>query len=245
MKFNFGFKSSSHPAVDPTKPDSSVVPTVQSNGDERKSRRADWISECMQRTLDNGFPDGGLAIEGGLFIRNDDEGETQITTIQTTSTDSSVIEIKKPVSKRLQNWLNFFYPLSPPKKDNHGIASISPASSTAGSDVDYYPINHRFSPSPKPAKSILKKSKERDLLTLAEESTGAGYDARRKILFSETTILVETFSKEEYNRTAIDYVARSLTPTIAMLIKKELNEVKQEMEVHERSKHHTQFYQVK
>lgn len=52
----------------------------------------------------------------------------------------------------------------------------------------------------------------------------------------------ETWSRTEYDRAGVEYVAKSLTPEIAMMIKRELNEVKKEMEVHEESQVNTQFY---
>lgn len=58
------------------------------------------------------------------------------------------------------------------------------------------------------------------------------------------TSLHDAHSTDEYNRGACDFAARSLTPQLALLIKKELNEVKAEMEVHEESREHTQFYKI-
>lgn len=54
----------------------------------------------------------------------------------------------------------------------------------------------------------------------------------------------DAHSTDEYNRGACEFAARSLTPQLALLIKRELNEVKAEMDVHEESREHTQFYKV-
>lgn len=66
-----------------------------------------------------------------------------------------------------------------------------------------------------------------------------------KLRFDNEVIVCETFHREEYSRQSVDYVARQLTPSLALAIKRELNSIKQEMEVHEDSRHLTQFYAVK
>lgn len=253
MRFQFGFGRSQSQAVS--------MPSVK---DDRQSRKQQWTQSSQQKPLAEGFPDGASVVEGGLFIRNEEQdgmgscGQAhQNCIIQTPSIitqprpipNSSVpTDIKKPVSKRIQNWLNFFYPLSPPKHlGGHNVPTTSPPSSVAGSDVESEPIMQRFSPPPK--KSILKKKlPSMDLMTgdisMAEPVTSEPEMKRRNLAFQETTILWETYSSDEYNRSAIDYIARGLTPAIATLIKRELNEVKSEMEVHEESRHHTQFYVV-
>lgn len=55
----------------------------------------------------------------------------------------------------------------------------------------------------------------------------------------------ETFSKQEYDRGGVEYVAKRLNPLMATMIKIELNELKSEMPVHEESRKNTQFYKVK
>ena len=64
------------------------------------------------------------------------------------------------------------------------------------------------------------------------------------VTFKDTVEQLCTFSREEYDRGCCDFVARSLTPAIALAIKRELNEVKQEMPVHPDSASHTQLYKV-
>jgi hypothetical protein len=159
---------------------------------------------------------------------------------------------------------------SPPASN----ATVKITTSPNTSDVEIEPIaHHRLTPpsSAAPKKGILKPSKaiqptsfldeelprpienkfeflqqERERAQMFEQIEEHHIITRaRKVAFSEQHSFIEVHSKEDYNRSAIDYVARALTPAIAMMIKKELNEVKTEMEVHDSSKHHTQFYQVK
>lgn len=66
-----------------------------------------------------------------------------------------------------------------------------------------------------------------------------------KLRFDNEVSVCETFHKEDYSRQSLDYVARQLTPSLALSIKKELNALKQEMDVHEDSRHLTQFYLLK
>ena len=53
-----------------------------------------------------------------------------------------------------------------------------------------------------------------------------------------------TYSPDEYDRRVIDFVARQMSPSVAMLIRLELNELKKNMEVHHDSRHHTTFYRL-
>lgn len=83
-----------------------------------------------------------------------------------------------------------------------------------------------------------------------EQKIGARRNAiqvrQRTIRFDMERITVqETFSPYDYERGGVEYIAKSLTPEIAMMIKRELNEVKREMVVHEDSKGNTQFYQLR
>jgi len=223
----------------------------------RSSRRSEWLSDCMQRALGDGFPDGGMIVEGAVFFRN--EERPSVIQLQPVA---EPIEIKRTASRRLSNWLSYFYPAASSSPSPAKKSSVSPAASTTSSDVETDPIVlHRFSPQPKaaPRKGILKRRPvEVDLLMQSMSmaidhgsaigATSVNNEQKqgsRRIVILEKHCILETFGKQEYNRSAIDYIARSLTPTIAMLIKKELNEVKAEMEVHEESRHHTQFYQVR
>lgn len=65
-----------------------------------------------------------------------------------------------------------------------------------------------------------------------------------KIHFSEDIQWLDTWPVSEYNRAACEFAAKALTPALAMAIKKELNEVKAEMDVHEDSRANTQYYRV-
>lgn len=77
-------------------------------------------------------------------------------------------------------------------------------------------------------------------------ATPAGMQAAKtlRIKFAPLPVFYNTYSAEDYDRHGIDYIARQLTPTLAMLIKMELNEVKREMMVHEESRGNTQFYPI-
>lgn len=116
-----------------------------------------------------------------------------------------------------------------------------------------------------PLKSILKKpsksSKSSESLTteaaqavqksaiMTEFEAGKLSSTRPKksikLRFDNEVSVCETFHKEDYCRQSLEYVARQLTPALALSIKKELNALKQEMEVHEDSRHLTQFYLLK
>ena len=67
----------------------------------------------------------------------------------------------------------------------------------------------------------------------------------RRLRFDNEVRVCETFHKEDYSRESVEYVAKQLTPSVAAAIKRELNELKQEMEVHEEARHLTQFYVIK
>jgi len=254
MKFQFGFGRTQ------------TQRAASGGKEERSSRKSEWVQSSMQAAQGEASTGSGDVVEGGLFIRSEDGSDNQQDPASTLScitiTDSSPTlpvtiqtsgDLKKPGSKRIQNWLNFFYPLSPLKSSSI-MPTVSPASSISGSDVETDPILQHFSPPPK--RSILKKRMQADLMS--EEAQRAPSPAssetsmasatptlkKRTLVFAEVTCIVDTWSREDYNRSAIDYVARALTPAIALLIKKELNEVKSEMDVHEESRKHTQFYAV-
>lgn len=65
---------------------------------------------------------------------------------------------------------------------------------------------------------------------------------QRLCRFSPLVQVGEAHSKDDYDRGAIEYIAKSLTPALALAIKQELNEVKSEMPVHQESTIYTQFY---
>lgn len=69
---------------------------------------------------------------------------------------------------------------------------------------------------------------------------------RRRLKFDmERVRYHQTYGRGDYERGGVEYIAKSLTPEVAMMIKRELNEVKREMPIHEESRHYTQFYQLR
>ncbi len=67
-----------------------------------------------------------------------------------------------------------------------------------------------------------------------------------RLRFSPQEVTVsETWSRADYERGGVEYVAKSLTYELAMAIKRELNEVKREMVVHDEARHLTQFYALR
>lgn len=72
----------------------------------------------------------------------------------------------------------------------------------------------------------------------------SGISERRIRWNLEGNVMWPTWPASQYNRRCGDYIARHLTPTMATLIKMELNEVKREMPVHENAKAFTQFYPI-
>ncbi|PJF16444.1 hypothetical protein PSACC_03741 [Paramicrosporidium saccamoebae] len=79
-----------------------------------------------------------------------------------------------------------------------------------------------------------------------EERRRSGFARHRKLRFDlDRTDYGETWNRHDYERGGVEYIAKSLTPDIAMMIKRELNEVKKEMPVHEESKQYTQFYMLR
>jgi hypothetical protein len=143
-------------------------------------------------------------------------------------------------SSRLQNWLSSLYARNnsktSTKDEESGFGSLS------SSSFDQ-----------KPLKSILKNTSvlEVQKSTSIPESEAIKITSNVKpkksikIRFDNEVSVCETFHKEDYCRQSLDYVARQLTPSLALGIKKELNSVKQEMEVHDDSRHLTQFYLIK
>ena len=108
----------------------------------------------------------------------------------------------------------------------------------------------------KPLKGVLKNSSaiasvqksvnitETEIKSMSSSPT-AKSKKTMKLRFDNEVSICETFHKEDYSRQSLDYVARQLTPSLALQIKKELNSVKQEMDVHDDARHLTQFYLIK
>ena len=147
-------------------------------------------------------------------------------------------------SSRLQSWLASLY--------TRGTNNTAPFSSTKDEETG---LNaNEFAR--KPFKGILKRTlttetvqktvtiPETEDITISETSTD-NPKKTMKLRFDNEVCICETFHKEDYSRQSLDYVARQLTPTLALQIKKELNSVKQEMEIHDESRHLTQFYLIK
>lgn len=144
-------------------------------------------------------------------------------------------------SSRLQNWLSSLYTRSYVK----GSTKDEECALESSSSFDQKP----------PSKSILKKTSILEVqksysipVTEAIKMTNSNSGKPKKnikIRFDSEVSVCETFHKEDYCRQSLDYVARQLTPSLALAIKKELNAIKQEMEVHEDAKHLTQFYLIK
>ena len=68
--------------------------------------------------------------------------------------------------------------------------------------------------------------------------------ARRycRLSFNKLVEVCETHGAQEYDRSNIDFIAKSLNPALVLAIKKELNEIKGEMIIHKDSRLNTQFY---
>ena len=80
-----------------------------------------------------------------------------------------------------------------------------------------------------PLKSILKQDSKQKV----KEKEG-------NFRFNETVLVGEAFSPEEYDRKGAMKI--HMTPTMAYLIRQELNEFKKEMAVHVESEKNTHFY---
>lgn len=72
--------------------------------------------------------------------------------------------------------------------------------------------------------------------------TGSHGIPQLKVCFSSEILLFETYGEEEYDRRPDIATCNQLTPQLAQMIKAELNEIKDEMEIHEESKCYTHYY---
>lgn len=146
---------------------------------------------------------------------------------------------------RLQSWLSSLYSRSKSKDEEsafpensvRGILKTSSKYSSGG-------VQKSVSI---PENEVLKMSQELPASPPSSNSPPQTQKTKKsiKIRFDNEVNICETFHKDDYCRQSLDYVARQLTPALALSIKKELNEIKQEMEVHEESRHLTQFYLIK
>jgi hypothetical protein len=63
-----------------------------------------------------------------------------------------------------------------------------------------------------------------------------------RLTFNKLVEVCEAHGVEDYDRSNIDFIAKSLNPSVVLTIKRELNELKAEMIVHQDSRLNTQFY---
>ncbi|KAI3661935.1 hypothetical protein MP638_005976 [Amoeboaphelidium occidentale] len=90
----------------------------------------------------------------------------------------------------------------------------------------------------KQVKGVLKSNSTKDRMTIPFEKKPS-----KKFRFNETVLVGECFNAEDYDRKS-DFTL-TLTPEIAYMIKRELNEFKtQEMPVHEGSKQFTHLFRL-
>lgn len=81
-----------------------------------------------------------------------------------------------------------------------------------------------------------------DVLFSGDEalSGGPSVEMRKQCRFSDIISIGETWSSREYERGSL--APAPLTPLLAYLIRIELNEVKAQMDIHQDSRHYTQFF---
>ena len=146
-------------------------------------------------------------------------------------------------SSRLHNWLASLY-----SRGTSHTRQTTPKDEESGLGNSYSDNNS------KATKGILKKTSpvqksasitETEAQSITTAPTAQKPKKTMKLRFDNEVAICETFHKDDYSRQSLDYVARQLTPSLALQIKKELNSVKQEMEVHEDARHLTQFYLIK
>ena len=77
----------------------------------------------------------------------------------------------------------------------------------------------------------------------SDKSIQPSQGAKRHISFNRTVTITETYSSIEYSRKG-EYISKAFTPETAYFIKNELNQFKEEMEVHQDSRKYTQLYQI-
>ena len=147
----------------------------------------------------------------------------------------------QPSHSRIHSFFSFIYSRNAPPK--HGITSRK---TTDASEMPAPDLKGLFDPNstyynPESALhvplSILKSARA------AMESMSKS--SKRAVRFENEVKVCETFAKDDYSRESVEYVARQLTPALALAIKKELNAIKQDMDVHDESRENTQFYFIK
>ncbi|CAG8488500.1 5704_t:CDS:2 [Paraglomus occultum] len=98
------------------------------------------------------------------------------------------------------------------------------------------PYSNRFSQA---SRSVPSFGAVRD----TEVNRSSGTPTLKKLQFSSTIFVHETWTREDYDRRGDQTTCNKLTPELAQKIKRELNEYKMaEMEVHEDSRQNTHFF---
>lgn len=82
---------------------------------------------------------------------------------------------------------------------------------------------------------------KKGILKTSKMTTQEIYRIEKKVVFSSENVIFDAICASEYDRRG-SYVAKRLNADLVRMIKRELNEVKREMEVHEDSRGNTQFY---
>jgi len=135
-----------------------------------------------------------------------------------------------PSHGRIHNLFSFIYSRSASAKKTSSVPPVDDFKVFFDSSPSY------FNP------GVLEPFSSLRCSTTASSSSAK---TERSIRFENEVKVCETFAKDDYSRESVEYVARQLTPALALAIKKELNTIKQEMEVHEESRENTQFYFIK
>jgi hypothetical protein len=121
-----------------------------------------------------------------------------------------------------------------PEEDEDSDSGYTFSSDDDEDPYDDHPVS---SMPPSPLRSILRAPFLSSPPSLLRSSLPS---RRRQFRFNETVLVGETYGPEEYERKGDMKV--HLTPTLAFLIRQELNDFKREMPVHPDSAHHTHFY---
>lgn len=225
-------------------------------------------SFCRKKSLDSTLPQ--IVRKPSLRqYQSTKQHEKQLQEYEKTQKMVSEFKIPNSISSMASNFVSLFY-TSPPPPTVAATQLPKQTSMKARSSIEEERIFHQHLLSKPPKKGILKKkglfSPEQqyqqqpemqdnsrssvDIGTiresLLEASIVRGGDKKSRLKWSlESTSHHETFSSLEYERGGVEYVAKRLSPLMAMMIKIELNEVKHEMPIHEDSRKNTQFYNVK
>ena len=161
---------------------------------------------------------------------------------------------------KLPNWLSFLYqrtssnatfPAAQQEAKQEQRENKKKGILKTPKPIDYEALDRLLKEQLVIERSTTLTPKEIRKLALAQASSAAAQNTntqeapsirKRVCRFSSLVEVGEAHSKEEYDRGAIEYIAKSLTPALALAIKVELNQVKSEMPVHEDSAKFTQFY---